>query len=84
MSKKQQELQAHGVRVADTCAVAMDAARTSLWASPSRIDADGARALCVLSELARRGQSIREAQAALGLVADGIIGPRTLAALGIV
>ena len=58
------------------------------WAIPTRHDAAGLLGLrAVLLCRARAGRSagaVARWQASEGLVADGVVGPRTLAALGLV
>ncbi len=78
-------LQAHGVPAGETVVVGQ--AGCALWASPARIDAEGERALRALCALTADGcvvpGAVARYQAAHGLVADGVCGPRTFAALGI-
>lgn len=76
-------LQAHHTPLRDLCAVGERHEHVSLWASHTRIDEDGRKAARVLAELARRRIAIRELQTLFGLTPDGIVGPRTLAALGL-
>lgn len=80
--------QAHHVPARDTIAAAVGRHTVCLWAYPTRADEDGRRALLALCELRRRGHwtrdGVRTFQREAGLVADGVAGPRTLAALGIV
>lgn len=80
-------LQLHHVHASDTIALAVRYPTTALWAIPSRADAHGRAAFLALCELHRRGfwgeGSIERFQASRGLVADGIVGPRTLAQLGL-
>jgi hypothetical protein len=65
------------------CACADDYPATYWWTWPERMDDAGIRAIAAMSELCRRDQSIERFQTAAGLVADGLVGPRTLGALGI-
>lgn len=80
--------QAHHVPARDTIAAAVGRHTVCLWAYPTRADEDGRRALLALCELRRRGHwtrdGVRTFQREAGLVADGVVGPRTLAALGVV
>lgn len=75
--------QLHHVPAEQTIAIGSESPTLALWAAPTRMDADGVTAVRALCELKRRGQTVREFQAAAGLVVDGVAGPRTLGALGI-
>lgn len=79
-------LQCHGCTVRDLCMVADQFDGASFWCS-SEIDDDGIRAMSALVEIDLRGfrgpGRVAAFQASAGLVADGIVGARTLAALGI-
>lgn len=59
----------------------------AFWAAPSRLDAEGERALLALAKLRDAGftgpGAVSRYQASAGLVADGVVGPRTLQALGL-
>ncbi|MDO9020587.1 MAG: peptidoglycan-binding domain-containing protein [Deltaproteobacteria bacterium] len=79
--------QAHGVSVAGV-ALILDSSDTSrAWALPTRSDTDGIAAIeAVLTARRLHGRSagaIKRAQVAAGLAVDGVLGPRTLAALGL-
>lgn len=70
-------------------ALILDSSDTSrAWALPTRCDEPGLRALEVLLTArrlhGRTAGALRRAQAAHGLVVDGIAGPATLGALGLV
>jgi hypothetical protein len=58
-----------------------------MWAVPSRADRDGRAAFVALCELDRRGywqpDGLVAFQRANGLPDDGVLGPRTLRALGV-
>lgn len=80
-------VQAHHVSVSGTCALLDRAPLASAWALPSRSDAAGVLALRADAILRREaghapGRAARY-QAARGLVADGIVGPATLRAMGL-
>ena len=80
--------QVHSLTTAGA-AVVLDAADTvRAWALPTRVDEAGLLALeAVLMCRARAGRAggaVARYQASAGLVADGVAGPRTLAALGVV
>jgi hypothetical protein len=83
-------LQAHHVPFAQTATVGARARVVQLWCGPrtplGRMDASGEYALRVLCALERAGArgDIAAWQRAHGLVADGIVGRATAAALGIV
>lgn len=86
--------QAHSHEVAAACSLLDRSALAASWALPlevdrpkGRADAAGVLALRADAELRRRvghepGRVARY-QASAGLVADGVVGPRTLAALGL-
>lgn len=86
--------QAHSHEVAAACSLYDRSAIAAAWALPlevdrpkGRADAAGVLALRADAELRRRvghepGRVARY-QASAGLVADGVVGPRTLAALGV-
>jgi hypothetical protein len=80
--------QVHGLTTAGA-AVVLDAAPvTRAWALPTRCDEQGLRAIeAVLRARALTGHrgagAIARAQALHGLTADGVVGPATLAALGV-
>lgn len=80
-------LQAHHVPTADTCAVAVKYRWAAFWTIVKRSDEAGQkafRALCALHRLGYWGDgAIQRFQASAGLAADGIVGPKTLAALGV-
>jgi hypothetical protein len=79
-------LQLHGVPAGQTVTLAAEHGICG-WALPTRADAEGRRALRALGALRDAGAlgsgGVARWQAARGLVADGIVGPRTLAALGV-
>jgi len=80
-------VQAHHVSVSGTCALLDRAPLASAWALPTRSDAAGVIALRADAILRREaghtpGRAARY-QAAHGLVADGVVGPATLRALGL-
>lgn len=79
--------QGHHVTCADTVASAVEHPLACLWAVPTRVDAEGRLALLALCELWRRGfwgaGGVQRFQASAGLVADGVCGPKTCAALGV-
>ncbi len=81
-------VQAHGVSTAATCWLLDRAPLAGAWAAPARIDAEGRRALLVDAALRRLvGDApgrVERFQRTRGLAADGIVGPATLAALGVV
>lgn len=81
-------LQAHHVPARDTIGLALRHPSAMLWAFRARSDADGRAALVALCALDRGGHwqpdGVRAYQMHAGLVADGIAGPKTLAALGAV
>jgi hypothetical protein len=74
-------LQSYGCRTDELVAVGEAFAVTSWWATPTRLRPEGVAAIHALAELHRRGQSVAAFQRAAGLVADGLCGPKTLAAL---
>jgi len=83
-------VQLHGLDVRDQVAVLADEAHVAAWALPliddgGRADPSGVRALEAALRLRREvgggPGAVARWQAARGLVADGIVGPRTLAAL---
>ena len=79
--------QVHGITTAGA-ALILDSTDTSrAWALPTRCDEAGLRALEVLLTArrlhGRTAGAIRRAQAAHGLVVDGVAGPLTCAALGL-
>jgi hypothetical protein len=76
-------LQAYDARTDELCLASERYPVTCWWTWPERMDDAGTRAIAALAELHRRGLSIREYQTAAGLVSDGLVGPKTLAALGI-
>jgi murein L,D-transpeptidase YcbB/YkuD len=76
-------LQLHSVPAGQTATVAGELGLCG-WALPSRSDAEGHRALRALAALRPLGPgAVARWQAARGLEADGIVGPRTLASLGL-
>lgn len=76
-------LQLHGVPAGQTATVAGELGLCG-WALPSRSDAEGHRALRALAALRPLGPgAVARWQAERGLTADGIVGPKTLAALGL-
>lgn len=80
-------LAGYGVSVAGTCAMAENYNLVQFWSSPDRLDIHGRRAVEALRkmreavgvgpDLVRRYQQFAE----LGV--DGLVGPNTLAALGV-
>jgi hypothetical protein len=79
--------QAHGLSVAGACALYDRSALAAAWALPTRHDADGILALRADAAMRREvghapGRIVRY-QSAHGLAPDGVVGPRTLAALGL-
>lgn len=78
-------LQIHNVLAAATVSHAAAVPHCALWASDSRADSEGrmaVRALCRLHQLGYSGEfAVRSYQRSAGLKADGIVGPKTLAAL---
>ena len=78
--------QGWGAEVAGTCWLLDQRDRGLVWASPSRLWAEGRAALAASCEVRRQaGDSagaIARYQASKGLTADGVVGPRTLSALG--
>ncbi|RTL17174.1 MAG: peptidoglycan-binding protein [Rhodocyclaceae bacterium] len=78
-------LQAHGIPAGQLVTLAGRLGAACFWAAPSRMDAEGERALRALATLRDAGftgpGAVRAYQAAKGLVADGIAGPLTMAAL---
>lgn len=79
--------QMHSVPARDTISSAVQHDVAALWALPSRADRDGHAAFGALCELDRLGlwgsSAVADFQRSAGLVADGIAGPITLAALGV-
>lgn len=78
-------LQAHGCSTADLCRVADEFESVAFWPP---YDAAGALAAAALAEIDRLGLPatvgrIRAAQRHLGLTVDGIVGLKTLGALGV-
>lgn len=80
-------MQLHGVSCAATVKCALQNSGVCLWASASRMDKDGERALKVLKHLEDANlwqvDGVQKLQESLGLVADGIVGGKTLSALQI-
>lgn len=79
--------QAHGHAPSGICALSDAAPLACWWALPTRGDADGILGLRAAAEIRRRAGHapghVARWQASAGLVADGIVGPRSLAALGL-
>jgi hypothetical protein len=79
--------QAHSHEVAAACSLYDRSALAASWALPGRADAAGILALRADAEMRRRAGHepgrVARFQASAGLAADGVVGPRTLAALGI-
>lgn len=81
-------IQGHATHLADLARAASELPMVLVWSVPlvsegGRVDETGLRALRFASRVRDSGLSVREWQRAKGLVADGIVGPRTLAAAGI-
>lgn len=80
-------VQLHHVLCSDTCGLAVRYPLTCFWAIPTRADKHGRTALRALCELYARGfwgeDSIKGFQSSSGLKPDGLVGPKTLAALGV-
>ncbi len=80
-------VQGHHVCTEGTCAIADAGTDVGVWAAPTRLDAAGVRAARALVGIEDAGFTgpgrIARWQAARGLKADGIVGPKSLAALGI-
>lgn len=80
-------VQAHHVSVSGTCALLDRAPLASAWALPTRSDDAGVLALRADATMRREAGHapgrIARWQAAHGLVADGILGPHSLAAMGL-
>ena len=78
-------LQAHGVPAGQTVTLAGRLGGACFWAAPTRIDDEGEKALRALATLRDAGfagpDAVTAYQRAKGLVADGIAGPLTMAAL---
>lgn len=78
-------LQIHGCDGHDIVRVALESNGAFLWASPSRVDEKGKEALGVLCWLFRKGlwskEAIKTFQSQNSLTSDGIVGPKTYAAL---
>lgn len=76
-------LQVYNCRVDGLCYTSEWYAKTQWWAvgTSSRVDDAGRIAVAVLSELYRRGLSVEQFQAQMGLTVDGWVGPKTYAAL---
>lgn len=79
--------QAHGLSVEGACALYDRSALAAAWALPTRHDPAGILALRADAELRRRvGHApgrVARWQTLRGLTADGVVGARTLASLGI-
>ena len=80
-------VQAHHVSVSGTCALLDRAPIASAWALPTRSDAAGVLALradaIMRREAGHAPGRIARWQTAHGLVADGVVGARSLAAMGL-
>jgi hypothetical protein len=80
-------VQAHHVTVRETCRIANAHETVCMWAFPTRTDANGVKAARALAEIERRGfpgpGRVERFQASAGLAADGLVGPKTLRALGL-
>jgi hypothetical protein len=80
-------VQGHHVVPRETCAIANEHDEVCMWALGPRWDANGtlaARALVALEQRGFHGPGrIKRFQESTGLAADGLIGPRTLRALGL-
>lgn len=80
-------VQAHHVSVIGTCALLDRAPIASAWALPTRSDAAGVLALradaIMRREAGHAPGRIARWQTAHGLVADGVVGARSLAAMGL-
>ena len=79
--------QLHSVPARDTIASAVRHPVVALWALPSRADSEGRTALAALCALRREGYwgagAIERYQRDRGLEPDGVVGPKTLQALGL-
>lgn len=79
-------VQLHHVHAADTVALAVRYPSVSNWAVMSRTDKHGRAALVAQCELWHRGfwgeGAVERFQVSAGLNGDGVLGPRTAAALG--
>jgi hypothetical protein len=81
-------IQGHATHLADLARAAAELPMVLVWSVPlvsegGRVDETGLRALRFASRVRDSGLSVIEWQRAKGLVADGVVGPRTLAAAGV-
>ena len=80
--------QIHGLTTAGAAETLDAAAISRAWAIPTRDDEAGLLAVCAVllarRETGRRANAIERWQAAHGLTPDGDVGPKTLAAMGLV
>lgn len=81
-------IQGHATHLADLARAAVELPMVLVWSVPlvsegGRVDETGLRALRFASRVRDSGLSVIEWQRAKGLVADGVVGPRTLAAAGV-
>jgi hypothetical protein len=76
-------LQAHHTATSGLVTAAESAPVAAFWCAPNRCDDDGRRAVAAVAQLHRGGMTVEQFQALNGLKADGVCGPKTLAAMGI-
>lgn len=76
-------LQAYWAPCTGLCEAAAGAERVYWWTAPLHADTEGLWAVASLAELYRRDRTVAEFQQEAGLVVDGLVGPKTRAALGV-
>jgi hypothetical protein len=81
-------IQGHATHLADLARAAAELPLVLAWSVPlvsegGRVDPTGLRALRFASRVRDAGLSVAEWQRAKGLAADGIVGPKSLAAAGV-